>query len=243
MLGSAVLPRGSRGASRRTLLSAAHAHAAESSGWVGGAQGEWQTHTFGCPRSRKWGRGGGAGTARNRTANASGAGGGGDAAGDAGRSEDADQDPDRKIKNKKGSNKQHSKKKTKTRESDAEDEEEYDEEKENDTGAEKAEKKKRAHDEGEDENSTDGAMNSTSEEPDEPKTAERKVYRREREKRKLRKLDDGAKLEIVHVSAHNSSDFDNMILRPMGWLRSKNEQSRRARTDAILECEGGRLDP
>ena len=56
-------------------------------------------------------------------------------------------------------------------------------------------------------------------------------------------MDDGGELEVVHVSAHNSPDFDNMILRPMGRLGSKNEQIRRARTDDILECEGGRLDP
>ena len=86
------------------------------------------------------------------------------------------------------------------------------------------------------ENITNGASNSTSVEPDEPKTAERKSYRRAR-KRKLRKLNDGGKLEIVHVSAHNSSDFENMILRPMGRKRSKDEKSRTARTEGILGCE------
>ena len=53
---------------------------------------------------------------------------------------------------------------------------------------------KRADGEGEAANSTKGARNSTSEEPDEPKTAEMKIYRREREKRKLRKPNDGGKL-------------------------------------------------
>ena len=98
----------------------------------------------------------------------------------------------------------------------------------------------RADDEGEAENSTGEARNITSElgQPDEPKTVEREIYRRER-KRKLRKLNDGGKLEIVHVSAHNRTDFEPMILRPMGRLRSKNEQSRRARAEGILECEGG----
>ena len=57
----------------------------------------------------------------------------------------------------------------------------------------------------------------TAVEPDEPKTVERKIYRRERT-RKLRTLNDGGKLEIVHVSAHNSSDFETMILRPMGRI-------------------------
>ena len=46
------------------------------------------------------------------------------------------------------------------------------------------------------------ARNNTWEEQDEPKTAERKVYRREKT-RKLRELNDGGKLEIVQVKTHN----------------------------------------
>ena len=91
-------------------------------------------------------------------------------------------------------------------------------------------------------NSTTEARNSTSGEPDEPRTAERNIYRRGR-KRKLRKLNDGGKLEIVQVSAHNSSDFEIMILRPRGRKRSKDEERRRARAEGILECEGGRSGP
>ena len=61
--------------------------------------------------------------------------------------------------------------------------------------------------------------------------------------RKLRKLNDGGKLEIVQVETHNSSDSNSMVLMPKGRKRSKNERGRRARTEDILECEGGRLDP
>ena len=64
-----------------------------------------------------------------------------------------------------------------------------------------------------------------------------------RAKRKLRKINDGGKLEVVHVSAHNSSDFDTMRLRPTGQVDSRNKKSRRVRMDDILECEGGRLGP
>ena len=78
--------------------------------------------------------------------------------------------------------------------------------------------------------------------PDELKTAERKIYRRGRT-RKLRKLNDGGKLEIVQVKTHNSSDYSDMVLRPKGWKRSKNERGRRVTADDILECEGGGLVP
>ena len=56
-------------------------------------------------------------------------------------------------------------------------------------------------------------------------------------KRKLRKLNERRKLEIVHVSTQNSPDVGNMILRLMGRFRSKNGRSRRARAEDILECE------
>ena len=95
-------------------------------------------------------------------------------------------------------------------------------------------------------NSTTEARNITEEEQDEPRTAERKIYRRERT-RKLRKLNDGGKLEVVQAISKNSnnSDYDHesMILRPKGRKGSKNERGRRVRTEDILECEGGRLDP
>ena len=44
---------------------------------------------------------------------------------------------------------------------------------------------------------------------------------------------------MVHVS----SDYSTMRLRPMGQANSRNTKSRRVKTDDILECEGGRLDP
>ena len=69
-----------------------------------------------------------------------------------------------------------------------------------------------------------------------------KIYRRERT-RKLRKLNDAGKLEIVQAKNSKNSDYENMILRPKGRKRSRNERGRRVRTEDILECEGGRLDP
>ena len=71
---------------------------------------------------------------------------------------------------------------------------------------------------------------------------ERRIYRRQKT-RKLRKLNDGGKLEIVKVKTHNSSDYSDMVLRPKGRKRSKNERGRRLTIDDILECEGGRLVP
>ena len=56
-------------------------------------------------------------------------------------------------------------------------------------------------------------------------------------------MNDGGKLEVVRVSAHNSSEFNTVVLRPMGRLESTNKQSRGGRADDILECEGGRSDP
>ena len=94
----------------------------------------------------------------------------------------------------------------------------------------------------EEENSTAGAEDSKAEErrdQEEPKTAERKNFRPVRGKRKLRKMNDGVKLEVVHVS----SDFSTMMLRPTGQSKSKNKKRGRLRIDGILECEGGRLDP
>ena len=37
-------------------------------------------------------------------------------------------------------------------------------------------------------------------------------------------MNDEGKLEVVQVSAHNSSDFDTMRLRPMGRSESKNKK-------------------
>ena len=71
-----------------------------------------------------------------------------------------------------------------------------------------------------------------------PRAVEKKIVRLTRAKRKLRKMDDGGKLEVVLVS----SDFGTMILRPRGQTESKNRKGRRLRIDDILECEGGRLD-
>ena len=78
----------------------------------------------------------------------------------------------------------------------------------------KKKEKKRADDDGEAKNITTDARNSTAAELDEPKISERKIYRRGRT-RKPRKLNDGGKLEIVQVNAHNSSDYEN----PSGPLR------------------------
>ena len=91
-------------------------------------------------------------------------------------------------------------------------------------------------------NSTVADQSSTEDEEDQPRTVERRIYRRQKT-RKLRKLNDGGKLEIVQVKTHNSSDYSDMVLRPKGRKRSKNERGRRVTTDAILECEGGRLVP
>ena len=91
-------------------------------------------------------------------------------------------------------------------------------------------------------NSTVEDRNSTEEEEDQPRTVEQRIYRRQKT-RKLRKLNDGGKLEIVQVKTHNSSDFSDMVLRPKGWKRSKSERGRRVTTEDILECEGGRLVP
>ena len=102
--------------------------------------------------------------------------------------------------------------------------------------------KKRAEAGGSAKNSAEDDQNSTVEEDDHPRTVERKIYRGHKT-RKLRKLNDGGKLEIVTIKTHNSSDFSDMVLRPKGRKRSKNERGRRVRTVDILECEGGRLDP
>ena len=83
---------------------------------------------------------------------------------------------------------------------------------------------------------------SSGEEEEQPRTVERKIYRGHKT-RKLRKLNDGGKLEIVQIKTHNSSDFSDMVLRPKDRKRSKNERGRRVPTEDILECEGGRLVP
>ena len=72
-----------------------------------------------------------------------------------------------------------------------------------------------------------------------PRVVKRKVVRLARAKRKLRKMNDGGKLEVVHVS----SDFDTMMLMPRGQTEIKNRKGRSLRIDDILGCEGGRLDP
>ena len=85
-------------------------------------------------------------------------------------------------------------------------------------------KKKRAEEGRGAKNSTTGLRNGTAEEQDEPKTAERRIYRPVRAKIKLRKMNDGGKLEVAHVSTHNSSDFDTMRLRPTGQVDSRNKK-------------------
>ena len=102
--------------------------------------------------------------------------------------------------------------------------------------------KKRAEAGGSAQNSTDEDQNSSGEEEDQLRTVERRIYRRQKT-RKLRKLNDGGKLEIVQVKTHNTSDFNDMVLRPKGRKRGKNERGRRVTTEDILECEGGRLVP
>jgi hypothetical protein len=102
--------------------------------------------------------------------------------------------------------------------------------------------KKRAEAGGSAQNSADEDQNSTGEEEGHPRTVEQKIYRGHKT-RKLRKLNDGGKLELVQVKTHNSSDYSDMVLRPKGQKRRKNANGRRVTTDDILECEGGRLDP
>ena len=80
------------------------------------------------------------------------------------------------------------------------------------------------------------------EEEAQPRTVERRLFRRHTT-RKLRKLNDGGKLEIVTIKTHNSSDFSDMVLRPKARKRSKNERGRRVPAEDTLECEGSRLVP
>ena len=101
---------------------------------------------------------------------------------------------------------------------------------------------KRAEAGGSAQNSTDEDQHSSGEEGDQLRTVERRIYRRQKT-RKLRKLNDGGKLEVVQIKTHSSSDFSDMLLRPKGRKRSKNERGRRVTTEDILECEGGRLVP
>ena len=102
--------------------------------------------------------------------------------------------------------------------------------------------KKRSEAGGSAQNSMIADKCSTEDEEDQPRTVERRIYRRQKT-RKLRKLNNGGKLEMVQVKSHNSSDYSDMVLRPKGRKRSKNERGRRVITDGILECEGGRLVP
>ena len=86
----------------------------------------------------------------------------------------------------------------------------------------------------------DGGTADTEEQrTDVPSTVERRIVRPVRGRRKLRKMDDGGKLEVVH----NSSDFNSLMLRPRGQKENKNKKSRRLDIEEILECEGGRFDP
>ena len=100
--------------------------------------------------------------------------------------------------------------------------------------------KKRAEAGGSARNSADEDQNSTGEEEEQPMTVERRIFRRHKT-RKLRKLNDGGKLEIVTIKTHNSSDFSDMVLRPTDRKRSKNERGRGVPTEDIHECEGGSL--
>ena len=84
---------------------------------------------------------------------------------------------------------------------------------------------KRADTGGSAKNITDEDRDSTGEEQAEPRTTERRIYRAPKT-RKLRKMNDGGKLETVQVKTHNSSDYSDMVLRPNGRKRSKNEGGR-----------------
>ena len=108
----------------------------------------------------------------------------------------------------------------------------------------KKEKKggKRAEAGGSAQNSTVADQRGTEDAEEQPGTVERRIYRRHKT-RKLRKMNDGGKLEIVQVKTHSSSDYSDMVLRPQGQKRRKSERGRRVTTDDILECEGGRLVP
>ena len=78
-------------------------------------------------------------------------------------------------------------------------------------------------------NTTDEDRNSTGEGQAEPRTPGRRIYRGPKT-RKLRKMNDGGKLEIVQAKTHNSSDYSDMVLMPKSRKRSKNERGRRVRT-------------
>jgi len=109
-------------------------------------------------------------------------------------------------------------------------------------GKKRKKKKERAEAGGSAQNSTVADQSGTEDEEEQPGTVERRIYRRHKT-RKLRKMNDGGKLEIVQVKTHSSSDYSDMVLRPQGQKRRKNERGRRVTTDDILECEGGRLVP
>ena len=74
---------------------------------------------------------------------------------------------------------------------------------------------KRAEAGGSAKNSAEDDQNSTVEEEDHPRTVERKIYRGHKT-RKLRKLNDGGKLELVQVKTHSSLGYSDMVLRPKG---------------------------
>ena len=80
--------------------------------------------------------------------------------------------------------------------------------------------KKGAETGGSAQNSTVADQSGTEDEEDQPGTVERRIYRRHKT-RKLRKMNDGGKLEIVQVKTHNSSDYSDMVLRPKGQKRRK----------------------
>ena len=60
-----------------------------------------------------------------------------------------------------------------------------------------------------------------------PRTVERKIVTPVRSRRKLRKMNDGGKLKVVHNGFHNSSDYNLLMLRPMGQKESTENKSRR----------------
>ena len=76
-------------------------------------------------------------------------------------------------------------------------------------GKGKKEKKggERAEAGGSAQNRTVADRSGTEDEEDQPTTVERRIYRRQKP-RKLRKLNDGGKLEIVQVKTHNSTDYE-----------------------------------
>ena len=79
-------------------------------------------------------------------------------------------------------------------------------------------------------NSTVEDRHSTGEEEDQPRTVEQRIYRRHTT-RKLRKLNDGGKLEIVKIKTHNMCTVQILAIWYYGQRAGKE-----ARMGEVGEC-------